>query len=293
MALSAYGLYSLGDASIRGIGNSLPPFELAFFAAIVSLAISPVVLGKSARWVDLVRPNRWWHWLARGGLAVGGTLLGIYAWANLPLAEAASILFLGPLLTSVFIPLLFRERVAVPDWVALAGGFIGVIIALRPGIRELGWAHFAALGCALCGSLAGILLRYTENRETAATMYGASAVAVCLVGGAASLGNFVVPNGETIGLLLAFTGFGAFANILLMYAWRRGPVLIVAPTQYSQIIWGVLLGFIFFTEVPDVPTRIGALVIILSGIGSVLVRQLRPQAAEVNNRDKPDKGGEI
>jgi len=282
-ALGAFGLYSLGDASIRGIGHAVPPFELAFFAAAISLAISPVVLGRSARWEDLIRPNRWWRWWARGGLAIGGTVLGINAWANLPLAEAAAILFLGPLLTSAFTPLVLREKVPASDWFALVAGFIGVIIVLRPGLRQLQWAHFAALGCAVCSSAAGLLLRYTEDRETAATMYGASAIGVCLVGGGATLSHFVIPPPATLGFLLAFTGCGAFANVFLMYAWRKGPVSAVATAQYSQIIWGVLLGYFFFAEIPDLATRIGAALIFLSGVCPFLLRRRVLQHSEAGN----------
>ncbi len=266
LAMAAYGLYSLGDASIRGLGTRLPPFETAFIGGLVSLALAPLVLGRSANVLSLVRPKQWLPWIVRGGCAVGGTVSAIYALGRLPLAEAATILFLGPLLTALLVPLLVREVIGAATWVSIIGGFAGVLIVLRPGLRELTLADFAALICALCGAGAGLILRATQDKESAASMYGASVLPVVVVSGIALVHGFVVPAGETLGFLLLYTVCGALANLLLMFAWRIGPALAVAPTQYSQILWSLLLGLVLFSQIPDLPTALGAAIIVVAGL---------------------------
>ena len=190
----------------------------------------------------------------------------IYALGRLPLAEAATILFLGPLLTALLVPLLVREVIGAATWVSIIGGFAGVLIVLRPGLRELTLADFAALICALCGAGAGLILRATQDKESAASMYGASVLPVVVVSGIALVHGFVVPAGETLGFLLLYTVCGALANLLLMFAWRIGPALAVAPTQYSQILWSLLLGLVLFSQIPDLPTALGAAIIVVAGL---------------------------
>ncbi|ESQ86492.1 DMT family transporter [Asticcacaulis benevestitus] len=270
LGLAAYSLYSLGDASIRGIGTSLPPFELAFVGAVVSLMLSPLVLGRSLSAIELVRPHRWWRWLLRGCFAVGGTVSGIYAWSRLPLAEAAAILFLAPLLTSTLIPFCLREKTTLLNWLASLIGFLGVLIVLRPGLRELNSGHLAALVCALCGAGTGLLLHATRDEESAASMYGASALSVLAISGIAAVSHWVSPSGSAFWLIVAYASCGALANVVLMYAWRRGPAFSVASTQYSQLLWSIGLGFVFFSETPDVATRVGVTVIALAGIWPLL-----------------------
>lgn len=271
LALAAYGLYSLGDASIRGVGTRLPAFEMAFIGALVSLLMSPLVLRNSGGLTDLVRPRKGWRWALRGVFAIGGTLSGIFAWSRLPLAETAAILFLSPLLTSFIAPLFLREKQTLANGLATIAGLIGVLIVLRPGLRELSLAHAAALCCALCGAGTGVLLRATKDDESAGAMYGASVLSVLVVCGLGALNHFVLPTKATAWLMFAYTVCGGLANILLMYAWRFGPALVVAPIQYSQIFWGIVFGLLFFAEAPDAYTVVGGLTIVISGIAPVLL----------------------
>jgi len=266
MALASYGFYAFGDAAIRGIGQRLPALEMAFIGAIVSLLMSPLVARGPDFPIALIRPKHWWRWLLRGLFAVGGTVSGIVAWSQLPLAQTASILFLSPILTVALTPLVLKEKVTVREWIGLVIGFAGVLVVLRPGLWSLHWAHFAAIGCAVCGAGTTLLVRATRDEETPASMYGAACLSVIAVGAVSLAGHVVVPSARDGLLVLAFTVCGALAGMIQLFVWRQGRAALVAPVQYSQEVWGVVLGLLLFSERPDLMTIIGASLIVLGGV---------------------------
>jgi len=266
MGLGAFGFYSLGDAAVRGMGQRLPALELAFVGAIVSLLFAPLVAQGKGLPMALVRPKRWSLWLLRGVLAIGGTALGIIAWGSLPLAQTASILFLGPLLTVALTPLILKEKVGVREWIGLFLGLAGVLVVLRPEIQALGPGHFAAMGCAICGAGTTLLIRATRDEETPASMYGAACLSVAAAGAVSLLQHVVIPSPKDCLLLVVFTSCGTVANIILLFVWRLGRAALVAPVQYTQELWGIGLGFVLFSEVPRPTTLAGAALIVFGGI---------------------------
>ena len=265
LGLVAFALYSVGDSLIRALGPGVPAYELAFIGAVASLVLSPLTLGGRVSLNALVRPNRWRWWCLRGLFAVGGTIAGIYAWSTLPLAETSSILFINPLLTSALTPALLAERVRRRDWIASTVGFAGVLMVLRPGFQHLAPGHICAVVCAACGAGTGLLLRATRTTETPAAMHGASVLSVILVAGIGTACRFVLPAPADMALIAGYTLFCGLAGIILMYAWRRGPAGLIAPTQYSQVIWGIALGYFCFAEIPNATTVWGALFVVLAG----------------------------
>jgi len=184
----------------------------------------------------------------------------------LPLADAVAINFVAPLLVTAFSIPILGERVGLHRWSAILVGFIGVLVIIRPGMESMHWAAVLPLGTALCYSLYQILTRIASRTEDARTsLFWTSAVGALLT---SAVVPFFWQAPDLAGWAqMAGTGliFG-FGHYLLITGFGMAPASIMAPFNYTQIIWAAAFGLIFFDQFPDAPAITGALVVIASGL---------------------------
>ena len=187
-----------------------------------------------------------------------------------PLAQVYAILFAAPLLITVLAIPILGEVVRIRRWIAVIVGLTGVMIVLQPGATPLELGHLAALTAAIGGSFASIIVRKIGRDERTAVMMLYPMIANFLVMGA--LLPFVykpVPI-EEFGMMASIAVLGFTGALCLIAAYKSGEAVIVAPMQYSQIIWASVFGALFFDEQIGQTTAIGAGVIIASGLYIVL-----------------------
>ena len=157
--------------------------------------------------------------------------------------------------------------------------FAGVMIVLRPGQSDLSAGHAAALASALCGSMISVIVRKIGNEERSIVL-----LMYPLLGNVVAMGlalPFIyVPMPVThLGLLGVISVLGLIGAWLVILAYRSGEAVIVAPMQYSQILWATAYGYFLFSERPGMATGIGAGVIIASGL-YIVFRESRAGASE-------------
>ena len=201
------------------------------------------------------------------------------AFSVLPLAQVYTILFAAPLLITVLAIPVLGETVRIRRWAAVIVGLIGVLVVLRPGSTELSLGHLAALMAAVGGSIASIIVRKigSEERPVVMLLYP---MALNFVVMAAALPFVYEPMPiDHLGLLGVIAVFGWIASRMIISAYQAGEAAIIAPMQYSQIIWASFFGFVFFGEMIDLNTAVGASIIIASGLYIVL-RESRSGASE-------------
>ncbi|GKT34129.1 dTDP-4-dehydrorhamnose 3,5-epimerase-related like protein, partial [Aduncisulcus paluster] len=201
-------------------------------------------------------------------------LCAFYAFSTLPLAQVYPLLFAMPLLVTVFSIPILGEKVGIHRWAAVILGLIGVVIVVRPGQAELAPGHFAAMTAAVTGALASVIVRKIGSEERSVVLLLSPLLGNVIV--MAILLPFVwqpLQIGD-LGLLAVIAIFGLTASFLQILAYRAGEAAIVAPMQYSQILWAVFYGWIIFHESVDIPTLVGAGVVILSGI-YIVIRETR------------------
>jgi S-adenosylmethionine uptake transporter len=279
LGFCAFALFSLSDACVKAIHGALPPYQVSFFGAAFSIVVLPFIWRRGETVMDLVRAKRPWLWFARGALGTLGSFSSVTAFSHLSMAEAFALIFLMPLMTTALSVFFLKEKVSRQGWAAIMLGFVGVLIVLRPGFREIGIGHLAALTCGICGSVFAILLRHVGNEEKPVTLFGAALVAPMIISAVLMVPGFVAP---TVPQWLAIFGFavlGAAANIALMVASRRSPASRIAPTQYSQMLWGLLLGYLFFGDRLDGFTGLGVVVIVGAGLWLFLPKAAKRETA--------------
>lgn len=277
-ALVAFAVFATHDVFVKVLGGIYSPFQIVFFSVLLSFPLATVMLMRDAKPGTLVPVHPWWMALRTGAAVITGVSV-FYAFSVLPLAQTYAILFASPLLITVLAIPVLGEKVRLRRWLAVLVGLIGVLVVLRPGQTTLSAGHLAAMVAALGGSVASIVVRKigADERPVVILLYP---MVVNFVVMACALPFVYKPMPiEHLGLLGVIAVFAWIASRLVIKAYQVGEAAIIAPMQYSQIIWASVFGFLFFDEVVDQPTMIGAGIIIASGLYIVL-RESRSGASE-------------
>jgi drug/metabolite transporter (DMT)-like permease len=261
----AFALFTVMDTTIKWLSAGYPVHELLFtnaLFALVPVAVTTLRRGGLAR----LRTRRVHLHMLRGLLGMCGGFLSFYAYSRLPLADAYSMIFATPLLiTALSVPIL-GERVGWRRWSAVAVGFAGVLIMLRPGVAAIGPGSIAALGAACFSACAILLVRKLSATESTASIALYSNLTVILVMATLLPFDGILPSAADALLMGAAGLIGGTALLILIAAYRRVPAALVAPFQYSQMLWAVLLGFLIWGDLPDPAKLLGALIVATSGL---------------------------
>jgi len=272
LGFAAFAAYAISDAFVKSLHGSLPAYEAVFFGAVLGLSALPFIRKRDDRWRDVLVAQRQGLWLVRALASAVGSTAAVVAFTALPMAEAFALIFLLPIFVTILSVLVLGEHVGWRRWSAVVAGFIGVLVVLRPGFRVLGVGHLAAIVCGLSGAVSMIALRLSGSHEKRVTLYGAGVVGSILLTGVLMLPAFVWPSLHQWLLLLGYGLLAALASVLLMLATQKAPANHVAPTQYSQMLWAVLLGYVLFRDRLDWPMALGIAIILGAGLFT-LVRE--------------------
>ena len=245
-------------------------FELGLIINIFALLPAPFARAKDERWADVFRYRSPLLMNARAFLYTAATILFTYSVTTIPLAETYSLAFLAPLFITFLSVIVLKEKIAAVRWFLVALSFVGVLIVVRPGFREIGLGHVAALGCAVCAASSNTILRLISNRERQLPIIVLNGVyQIALNAGLMLFTGFVIPSVTAV-LLLAVVGllYGG-AQIVFIRGMQRAPASHIGPTQYVQIVWGVVFGAIFFGEGQDLIGYGGLVLLVAAGVGTI------------------------
>ncbi|MDZ4086954.1 MAG: DMT family transporter [Tabrizicola sp.] len=293
LSLAAFAAYATHDVVVKYLGGTYSAFQTMFFAGLMGFPLVTVLLLSDRRESTLIPRHPWWTAIRTVSAVVTG-VMGFYAFSVLPMATCYAIFFAMPLfITLMAIPML-GEKVGMRRGIAVIVGLLGVLIVLRPGSGDgFSLGHLAALGAATTGSLSSIIVRKIGRDERSVVLMLYPMVLTFVATGATMPFVYQPMPVEDLALtaVMAFLGMiGALASIA---AYRVAAAIIVAPMQYSQIIWAVLYGWLFFNESVDFYTAVGSAVIIASGIYIVL-RESTPSISQnrpvLENRSRLEMG---
>ena len=276
LMLVSVALFALMDAGLKTLAAHYPPFQVAAMRGLSSL---PLVLGwalASAGPGALLRV-RWPLHLVRGVLGIVMMASFVYALKRLPLSTAYSIFFVAPLLiTALSVPIL-GEHVGPRRWAAIAVGLLGVLVVLRPtGEGVLTLAGLAVLVAAFGYAVSAILVRVLARTDsTQATTFWLLAL-MALGAGLLAWPGWVPLRGEHAAIIAGIGIAGALGQYTITEAFRSGEASLVAPLEYSALVWGVLLDLSLWGVLPDGLTWLGAAIIVGSGL--YLIRRERVHA---------------
>ncbi len=266
MMLAAVLMFALMDAGLKTLSAHYPPLQVATLRGLSSL---PLVLA----WVLLttgLRPLlriRWSLHVLRGVLGI--VMMGsfVYALKRLPLSTAYSIFFVAPLLiTALSVPIL-GEKVGPRRWTAIAIGLLGVLTVLRPsGAGVFTWAGLAVLVAALAYAASAITVRVLARTDSNQAMVVWMLAMLALGAGVLAWPGWVPLRMQDAWIIAVVGIAGSLGQYTITEAFRRGEASLIAPLEYTALVWGVALDLALWGVLPDAITWLGAAIIICSGL---------------------------
>jgi drug/metabolite transporter (DMT)-like permease len=265
LALSAMLLFGLMDAASKFLSARYPTPQIiwlryVFTIPMVLAVLAPRGLGRCLR---SARPGLQ---VLRSVLLVTEIGLVVWCFGRLPLADVHAVLALTPLaVTALSVPVL-GERVGLRRWAAVAVGFAGVLIILRPGLGVVQPAALVALASVLLYGLYQVLTRLIGRVDSAET----SLIWQLAVG--AALASFVVPLAWRTPLLehwpvfVVVAALGGVAHYCMIRALQLAPAAVIQPFTYTLLLWAVVIGYVGFGDLPDRWTLLGGAAIVGAGL---------------------------
>ncbi len=279
--LVGLGALATQDVVFKLMSGRYSVFEILFLRGCFTVLVLRLAL-LLVRFPRPLHTQRLGTQYLRGGLLCCALSCYCLALSAMPLLDAVAIFFAAPLVSTSLSPWLLKEQVSLRQWAAVILGFVGMLIMVGPGAGAFQAGAVFALFAAVFYAISAIVSRSLGRTDRAATtayytvyMYivvsAVGVVAIEIAGVDLSAGNVVVlrawrdPDWFDVGLL-AGSGFAvALGFFCLAQAYRLATIPVLAPFEYTALIWAGILGYLIWDEVPTRLTLIGAALIVASG----------------------------
>jgi drug/metabolite transporter (DMT)-like permease len=267
-------LFAIMSVMVRWVGERYPVGQVVFYRS--AFAILPVVIIYAWRreLMTAIRIGRPWRHLGRGLTAVGAMFCNFSALARLPVVDATAISFVSPLMTVALSAIFLKERVRIYRWSAVIVGFVGVLVMLSPRFDldqstantvAVAGAMFGLVGAffAACSSVQTRSLARSETTSSIVLYFSL----ICTVAGLGTLPfGWLTPTWPEFAALVAIGICGGLAHIFLTESYRLAEASLVAPFDYTSMLWALVLGYLVFSELPDALVFVGAAIIASAGL---------------------------
>ena len=276
---------STQDAVAKWLSQDYALAQIIVIRALVGLPLILALVRVTQGWgaLRLCRP---WLTLLRGLLMAGSAFFFFAGLRHLPLADAWAMVFTAPLMMTALAPVMLKETVGWRRWLGVLIGFAGVLVVVRPGLGAFQPGSLYVLATAVCYALNFVLARKQAAEETAQVSVFYITLVQLLVALPFAIGGWQAPASGLDGGLFVLAGLlGVAAMLFLTQAFRVAPTAVVAPFDYSAMIWAVLWGWVIWRDWPDAATWAGAALIVGAGLyvlhrETVNARRARRAAAE-------------
>ena len=264
--LLAVAALSVMDAMAKWLAEGYPIAELVFFRNLFALPPVFFILWQQRGGFATLKPRWRLGHVIRAVFGLGAIFAFFTGLRYLPLAEAISIAFAAPLfVTALSVPIL-GERVGPRRWAAVVVGFLGVLIMTRPGAEAFRPEALYILAAALCYALAMLVTRRLARSDTTPAIM-LSGICISLgVSGLALPFGWRTPLGLDFWLFVLLGLIGGIGMYFMTQAYRYAPAAVVAPFDYTALIWGTLIGWLVWHELPGAQVWLGAGVVVASGL---------------------------
>ena len=264
--LAAVASFSLMDAGMKLLSAHYPPLQVTLLRGAASLPFVLVWVLASAG-VRSIVPVRWGLHLLRGVL--GMVMIGcfVYALRRMPLSTAYTLYFVAPLLVAALSVPLLGEQVGPRRWTAIGIGLLGVVVVLRPGVDGLvSLPGLMVLLAATAYAIAAVTVSLLTRTDTPQSMVVWFLAIMAVGAGLAAIPGWVPLRWEHAALILGMGLAGAFGQIALTSAFMRGDASMIAPLEYTGLVWVIAWDWLLWQTLPDAATWTGAAIIVASGL---------------------------
>lgn len=266
--LAAMAGFILNDTLVKMASDDLSLGQIIFvrgMICIVVLCVAGYAMGLFRELKGFVHPAV----LVRAGAETAATLLYLTALFRMPIANATAILQVLPLVVTAGAALFLKSPVGWRRWSAIAVGFLGVLLIVRPGLDGFNVYSLVALAGVGCMALRDLATRQLPPDIPTLGIALVSFIAVTLLGAGLTVSNGWVPiSASGYAFLSGASVFVLAGYVFIILAMRLGDIAVVAPFRYSIVVWAIVIGYLVWKDVPDGVTLVGISIVIFSGIYS-------------------------
>lgn len=258
--------FSLVDATAKWLTAGYDAWQIAFVSRVVPIAVAMILAYRETGNAFNFYTGFPKLQILRAALTIPMIWCFFTGLSMMPLAEAITIAFTAPLFITILSRPILGEQIGRRRWSAVAIGFAGVMVALRPGFGGSALGPVLVIISAFAYALSMVLLRRFAGQEPARNIYFYSAIGAFVVGGFNSIPVWVAPDAIDWGLLLLVGVWGLFGSYAVIRAYRLGEASMLAPLEYTALIWSILFDLWLFDSTPVAAVLLGAVIIIASNV---------------------------
>ncbi|MDL2404308.1 DMT family transporter [Rhizobium calliandrae] len=278
LTVFAYMLFTAHDSVVKLLVVSIPVWQILFWRSCTILIgcflfEGPLLARKVAR-SPIIKPM------------IVRSILLVIAWTSyysaaryLQLAEVTTLYYAAPIVGTILATIVLREKVTFARWMAVGVGFCGVVIASNPVGLSISWPVYLALQAAVLWATGMVLLRKTALHEKSHIQMAVSNIIFILLTGTMAFLHWKTPTTYELILLCSTGVIAGVAQLALFEGMRQAPVSVLAPFEYTSLVWAFLLGFLIWGDIPKMNTFIGAILILSAGVIVIVSERLRRVSA--------------
>lgn len=264
----AYLFFAMHDAMIKLLVESTTVWQILFCRSIAILLGCYILGGRSLARETVTSPALR-PMMLRSLFLLAAWLCYFNAAKHLPLADLTTLYFAAPIAAILLAIPILGEKVPPSSWIAVITGFVGVVIASNPTGLATGWPVYLALIAAVCWAIATTLLRTTSQSASSMVQMAMTNVFFLMLTTPMALMTWTMPSGATQILLLAVGFIGGLGQMSYFEALRRAPISVIAPLEYTALIWAFALGYAIWRDVPGPNVWAGA--VLIAGAGLIIL----------------------
>jgi drug/metabolite transporter (DMT)-like permease len=256
-------LFAGMHGTVRYLSADMHPFEMAFLRNCLGFAVFlPVFIRQG---IGVLRTERLGLHAVRGVIH-GGSILSVFtALSLIPLAEVSALGLLVPLFTALGAILFLGEKARARRWTALIVGFAGALVIVRPGLAEVSLGALLMIGAAGLNASSKLMSKVLANTESSVCITAYLMLFMSIATLPPALFVWETPSLNSLAWLLLMAALGSAAQVLAVQAYKVADVTLIEPFVFTRLLGAALIGFLVFTEIPDIWTWIGAIIIFMSG----------------------------
>ena len=244
-------LVSGGPTSTEG----LHPFEIAFFRNIFGLVVLLPLLWNVG--FSTLRTTRFSLHLTRAVLQVFSMMMFFSALKISPLADATALSFLAPLFATIGAILFLGEKAKIRRWTALAVGFAGALIILRPGFQGISLGLVLVMGASAIWGGAMLIIKSLAKTDSSISIAAYMGILMTPMSLIPALYVWRTPTPEEFVGLFIIGAFGSIGHVMLAQAFKEAEATAILPLDFTRLIWAAIVGYLLFAEVPGLWTWVG------------------------------------
>lgn len=264
--LMAVALFGAMDALVKWLTAGYPTIQIMFFRSVFALPPVLLMVARGPHGFGALRTRQPVAHATRSLFGLGAMLCFFYSYSFMPLADVTAIAFSAPIFIAFLSVWLLGETVGLHRWSAIVVGFIGMLVIVRPGMGMLQSGALVVVAATALYALAMIQIRKLGRTEPSTTIAFYFTLFCLVFTGLALPWFWVTPALADLPLLAGVGLLGGCAQLLMTRAYTLAPAAVVAPFDYTHMLWAVLLGWYLWGDFPGLQVWIGCAIVVASGL---------------------------